>query len=292
MDYYIRMGLLVGWALFGLAALIWWQRRHGSRKYSYTERAQVILDAIQAHGDLGMIYWSKSEKKFIRRVVTPEELDGYSMRGFDHTLGRPRIFKVTRIRLIELIPPGGPKAPPSRLKLISWPTVTTISLGCLVLIMLALALIRGRGPAPMAGEFVPVIEQPGATSAVPPVVSQTVTADVPVRPVLPVVVDSNDFLNAPPVPLLPTETWYVVVETHPKYKTGQVSGGLQAVLRCRPERAAELEKSVQALGRAVVWSGEKKRATGIQRMLENYDLLAALEAANADSTNSLPAGTP
>jgi len=312
-DYYIRMGLLAAWVLFALAALVWWRRKHGSKKYSYTERAQIILDAIHDRLDVGMIYWSKSEKKFIRRVVTPEELDGYSMRGFDHTLGGIRIFKVTRIRLIEPIPTGSPKRAPSRMKLVSVPTVLAISLGGVALALLALALVRGKGPQPLTSIVPLPIEPPGITSTPPadvlkladsrresppvPAANTNLTMKAP----LPVEADPDDFLNAPPVPVKPSEAWYLVVENHPQYKTGQLANMLQAVLRYRPERAVGLEQDVTTLGRAVVWSGPKDRAERFRQLLDGYDILAKIERAggeagqtnaNVTATNAISAKTP
>ncbi|MCG3148081.1 MAG: hypothetical protein PCFJNLEI_01523 [Verrucomicrobiae bacterium] len=293
MEQYIRIGLLAVWVLFALAALVWWRRRHSSKKYSYTERAQVILDAIHAGVDVGMIYWSKSEKKFIRRVVTPEELDGYSMRAFDHTLGGIRIFKVTRIRLIEPIPKGAPKRAPSRLKLVSVPTVAAITLGGIALGLLALTLNRGTGPQPMAASLpLPAIRAPGVPVPVepPPAPAPTNAAlALPVK-LAPKEVDPDDFLNAPPEPVQPKEKWYLILENHAKYKPGQVANQLQAILRYRPERAVELEQSVVNLGRAVVWSGSKARAEMLQQLMAGYDLAAVIERADGE-TNAVVQGS-
>lgn len=278
------MGLLGAWVLFALAALIWWRRRHDSKKYSYTERAQIILDAIRDRLDLGMIYWSKTERKFIRRVITPLELDGYSMKAFDHSLGSNRIFKVTRIRLVEIIPTGAPKQPPSRMKLVSMPTLVAVGLGVVALALLALALVRSQGPEQLTGVLPPQIAAPGL--AIPPspqvptpppdALKLTAVPDVATNASLAEPVE-DDFMKAPPVPVPPADTWYLLVESHPNYKPGQVAGLLQTVLRYKMERAVELEQSVQQLGRAVVWSGPKERAEKCRQMLESYDLVAKLE---------------
>lgn len=292
------MGLLATWLLFAIAALVWWRRRHSSKKYSFTERAQVILEAIQAKLDVGIIYWSKHENKFLRRVVTPEELDGYSLRGFDHTLKRTRVFKVTRIRLIELIPQGAVKRAPSRMKLVSVPTVAATGLGGIALVLLALALIRGQGPPPLTGIIAPPLVAPGIANPLPAVITTAATDTLQIADAKlisttkpPAEVDPDDFLNAPIPTVTPAETWYLVVESHPKYKQSQVATTLQTILRYRPDRAIELEQSVMNLGRAVVWSGPKKRAERFQQLLEGYDILAKIEPATS-ATNAVSTKTP
>ena len=71
MDRWIRFGLFAAWLLLGVAGLIWWRRRQTSRRYPYSERASVIQESLRQMADLALVYWSKSERKYLRRIVTP-----------------------------------------------------------------------------------------------------------------------------------------------------------------------------------------------------------------------------
>jgi hypothetical protein len=282
-DQYIRIGLVAVWALFGVALLVWWRRRRASKRYAYSERAQTILDAIRLGRPVGMIYWSKTEKRFLRRVVTPRELDGYSMRGWDHKLGTERIFKVTRIRWAEVIPAGAPEKPPSRFKVISRATVVATALGGIALALLAVALLRSKPVTPVT-VILPPLETPAAAPAVAtaaPVTNQTAAPNVFTLPAGRGGGDAEDFLTAAPSPVVEKVTSSLVVENHPRYKPGQVSTVLRSVLRYRPERALELEQSVATLGQAAVWFGPAERGERLQRLLENLDLQVRLEVEEA-----------
>src|SRR5207249_590913 len=76
------------------------------RHYPYSERAEVVLEALQKATDLAMIYWSKSERRFQRRIITPLELDGYMLKAFDHTRNDVHEFKITRIKAVVPVARG------------------------------------------------------------------------------------------------------------------------------------------------------------------------------------------
>jgi ATP-dependent Clp protease adapter protein ClpS len=308
-DHYIRMGLAAAWALFILTGLIWWWRRRGSKHYPYSERATLILDAIRDGCDIGMIYWSKTQRRYISRVVTPQSLDGYAMRAVDHTTGAERIFKVTRIRLLHIIPAGAPKRAPSRLVLIPPITYAVIGLGVVALGLFAFAILHGHGPSQLITQLPPALEPTSTLASSPPHASvtsnsltiterstDTASSSVPsiIDPTISLPRHANtpldDFLNEPtPTAPVVTNLCYVVVQNHPSYKINQVAGVLQALFHYRADRAIELEQSVRTLGRAVVWSGPKDRAERFRQFLEGYDIAATIEQETKHSQTNNPA---
>lgn len=311
MDYYIRWGLLLAWLLFGLALLIWWRRRHASRRYPYSERAAVILQALEQGADIGMIYWSKTARRHLRRVVTPQSLDGYAMRAFDPKAAEVRIYKVTRIRWLELIPRGAPRRAPSIWKLVTPAMAGAVAVGLLAFGLLALALTRSQGPQRLSGVVPPPVEPPAdltstvvaarSVGAVVATASATVAESaIRLSGMTPVMgVNTDDFLNVPaPEVTKPIRLWRVVVLKHPDYKITQVAAALSAAIRCAPNRCVELEQAVNQIGEAVVWTGPRERAEKIKRLLEGYHLTVRVESpdepaepAGSGATNE-PAATP
>lgn len=298
MDFYIKLALVVAWAGFSVVLLVWWRRRHSSRRYPYSDRAAVILRALEQRADLGMIYWSKSERRHLRRVVTPQSLDGYAMRAFDPKVGDVRIFKVTRIRLIELIPPGAPKRAPSRWKLVTPALAVAVLAGCFALGLLGLVLLRGKGPERLTGIVPPPVEPPAdlsvavAAARAPALMPTNQLAErtpvealaatqpaVRVTGMAPVTgTDTDDFLNAP-MPVVPkaSSQWRVVVLKHASYQVNQVATALAGTIRCSNLRCVELEQAVRNIGEAVVWSGKRERAEKLKQLLEGYDLAVRLD---------------
>jgi len=273
-ELYIRIGLLLTWVGFAVALLLWWRRRQGAQHFAYSERATVILEAIRDGLDLGIIYWSKSEKKFIRRVITPQHLDGYSLHCFDQTKQVERIFKVTRMRLVEIIPAGAVKRPPSRTKLFSWAMVSTTAIGFLALALLGLTLVRGQGPRPATNFIVPAIEPPAlmvTTNAIP---------EPPVPPV-PVKLDEDDYLNPPATTnYLAQNPCQITVIMSPRYKAGEIASALRMAIRLSDVRLAELESNVRQLGEAVVWTGNRRQSTNAAKMLINLELVIRVDCAD------------
>jgi tetratricopeptide (TPR) repeat protein len=87
---------LAGWFL-------WWLRRR-DRKYPAAERVEKISEALREGRDIRIVYWSKSRKRFIKEIVTPQSQDGSYMKAHDHARGINRKFKITRIKEIVVYP--------------------------------------------------------------------------------------------------------------------------------------------------------------------------------------------
>ena len=121
-----------------IAILVRRRRRRSLHHYSFPERSAVILDALKTRSDLAIVYWSKSQKKYLRRVVTPLDLDLDSLKAFDHSLQDVRLFKVIRIRQITLLSPGNHDAPP---RLGASMSVRVIALCALAALVVAVAIL-------------------------------------------------------------------------------------------------------------------------------------------------------
>jgi hypothetical protein len=289
LDRWIRYGLAVAWAGFALGILLWWwRRRYSTRHYSYSERATVIHDAIQQSADLGVIYWSKSEKSFLRRVITPLEMEGYTLKAFDHTAGDIRIFKVTRLKTVELVPRGSEKLP-SRFATagVVW---ALVGLGVVAVALLAVALYRGRGAADDAAMHLP------STNALSSSVS-TARYSIATSPTTDVTSAATPDITLPDVPVpnpapVPKATkgsqdrWEVVVYDHPTDDTNFVASALQKMLNCSAAEAGEYARQIRLRGHAAVWGGRWTQAEVLRQTLESEDIIAKVQL--AAPTNSSP----
>jgi tetratricopeptide (TPR) repeat protein len=87
-----------------LVGVLLWRLRKRERNYPPAERANKISEALREGRDVRIVYWSKSRKRFVREIVTPESLDGLYMKALDHGRGVSRRFKITRIKEIVVFP--------------------------------------------------------------------------------------------------------------------------------------------------------------------------------------------
>ncbi|MGD0652594.1 MAG: tetratricopeptide repeat protein [Verrucomicrobiia bacterium] len=87
-----------------LVGVLLWRLRKRERNYPPAERANKISEALREGRDVRIVYWSKSRKRFVREIVTPESLDGLYMKALDHARGVTRRFKITRIKEIVVFP--------------------------------------------------------------------------------------------------------------------------------------------------------------------------------------------
>jgi predicted DNA-binding transcriptional regulator YafY len=92
--------LLLLLALVGIQVWKRWQKR---RRYSHSERARLIAEAVQTGKDLRVVYWSRTEKKMIKCVLTPHRLHNVFLEGYDQTHTKMRRFKTTRIKELQII---------------------------------------------------------------------------------------------------------------------------------------------------------------------------------------------
>ncbi len=274
MEQVIRYGLLLAWLAFGFAVLWWWRRRLSSKHYSYSERAAIILQAIKQSADLGLVYWSRREKRFLRRIVTPMELDGYSMKAFDHTANDVRTFKVTRIRVVEIMQRGSQQEPPR----LTVPASTWAlgGLGVVALGLLVVFLFRGRNAAqsPPLSTNLPPFEA-SATPEKPAPVPVPAPTPEPPQPV------SAGSATAPvPAPATGAtgELWAVIVVDSPDTGTNLLSRILRAAVKCTDTEADALARQIRARGRAKVWEGRRADAELIREILESDDIIVRLEA--------------
>ncbi len=273
MELVIRYGLLLAWLAFGFAVLWWWRRRLTSKHYSYSERAAVILQAIKQNADLGLVYWSRREKRFLRRIVTPMELDGYSMKAFDHTANDVRTFKVTRIRVVELVPRGSPQEPPH----LTIPASTWAlgGLGVVALGLLVVFLFRARNAAqspPLSTNLAPF--EASATPETPAPLPAAAPTPAPSQP-------PSAESAAAPVPVPATgEVWAVIVVDSPDTPTNLLARILHAAVKCTDTEADALARQIRARGRAKVWEGRRADAELLREILESDDIVVRLEAAD------------
>ena len=289
MDRLIRIGLLFAWVAFGIAALMWWWRHlYGSRRYSYPERATAIQEALRINSDLGIIYWSKTEKRFLRRVVTPLELDGYSLKAFDHADNDIRIFKVTRLKTVEIVERGSNKVPPlASATGLLW---VIAALGGAAIGLLAVALYRGRE----ATDGFPPLPPPSSnvmSSSVSTAASVTATAAAMV--VATTTMDTSTVTGAangaPPEETESTDTtsvvaaagswdrWEVVVYDHPMYDTNLVAAALKKHLNCSRKEAMEFSRQMRMAGQVRVWEGKWTKAEVLRQTLEAEDIVSRVQ---------------
>lgn len=299
MDRWIRYGLAIAWVGFALAMLLWWWRRsYSTRRYSYSERASIIHEAMQQSADLGVIYWSKSQKTFLRRIITPLELEGYTLRAFDHNVNDVRIFKVTRIKTVEVVPRGSEKLP-LRLS-VSGAIWTLAGLGVAAITLLAVALYRGRETAtgtswlPPSSTNVPssslstsrfVIANAATTNATNatstnatlpdgtgPTTANTTSTDVTLPDVSGPIATS-----APPVIKASADQWGVVVYDQTTYDTNFVATALHRLVNCSPAEAEKYTRQIRTQGHAPVWFGRWTQAEVLRQTLEAEDIVAKVE---------------
>jgi hypothetical protein len=276
-DRWIRFGLFAAWLVLGFAILIWWRRLHASRRYPYSERAVVIQEAFKQMADLALVYWSKSEKKYLRRIVTPLELDGYSLKAFDHSINDARIFKVTRIREITLVAPGS-RVLPSMIasSLQNWALGVY---GVAAALLLALALFRREGQKidatalPSEPLTSPFETLPLPATNAPEPLSTPVSATPTPEPAAPAI--NTNYSTVPAVD--PSELWEVIVDNDPSYDTNRVAQVIQEAALCKTLEAQEFARQVQVLGHASIWQGNWTQAERIRQALEAEDLLAHLK---------------
>jgi hypothetical protein len=288
LDQWIRWGLLVAWSVFGIALLIWWWRRRYSRlKYAYTERAVAIKKAIDESADLGVVYWSKTEKRFLRRLITPLELDGYALKAFDHSVNDVRIFQVTRFKTIEIVPPGTKKLPSLRSALN--PNWVLAGIGVIAIGFLAFALYRGLGAAVDSSSAPPppppeIPETNVSTSAVSTatvttgtsvvaqatgVVTQQIPAEVTEPPPAPA--------PKPPAGKGPQDRWELVVYDQAAYDTNFVARILGKLLSASPADSAELVRIIRTQGQARVWEGRWTQAEILRQTFDAEGISVRLQ---------------
>ncbi len=270
MDRWIHLGLLGTWFLFTLVFLIWWRRRRPARRYPYSERATVILAALHQTADLGIIYFSKSEKKFQKRIVTPLELDGYSLKAFDHTRNELRIFKVTRLRDAVIIPKGTRSFP--RIKSESGSRWALVGFGGAALALLAFTLLRDRLPGGQSG--VSSDSRRPASAAVTTTSSPSAEPGVPPKSESP---QGNSTTNAAAVEAV--TIWEIVVEDSPEYEMSSAAEVLKQVLGCSVSEAQEFVGQLRSQGRATVWSGPRTNAERRRKEFEAEGFVVHLQPA-------------
>jgi ATP-dependent Clp protease adapter protein ClpS len=250
------------------------------RSYPYSERASVILEAIRQSADLGVVYWSKSSKGFLRRVITPLQLDGYNLKAFDHSKGDIRVFKVTRLKTVEIVPRGSEKLP-SRM-LASGTAWSLGVLGVAAVALLVVALYRGRvgeptsiGPPSSTNALLSRVATGRITIARASIPDGTGGTSTPTEITLPDVLGPTP----PPAPkVIPApERWEVVVYDHPTYDTNLVTASLQKLLDCPASEAQEYTRKVRAQGRAAVWAGRWTQAEVLRQTLEAEDIVAKVQ---------------
>ena len=271
MDRWIHLGLLGTWFLFALVFLIWWRRRRPARRYPFSERATVILAALHQTADMGIIYWSKSEKKFQKRIVTPLELDGYSLKAFDHTRNEVRIFKVTRLRDAVIIPKGTRTFP--RIKSESGSRWALVGFGGAALALLAFTLLRDRLPGGQSGVSSDARRSASATV--------TTTSSPSAEPGVPLKLESpqgNSATNAAVADKAVT-IWEIVVEDSPEYEMSRAAEVLQQVLGCSASEEQELVEQLRSQGRATVWSGPRTNAERRRQEFEAEGFVVNLQPA-------------
>jgi hypothetical protein len=273
--------LYAAWLLVSIAGLILWRRGHSSRRYPYSERAAVILEALKQMADLALVYWSKSEKKYLRRIVTPLELDGYSLKAFDHSTNDVRIFKVTRIREIKLVARGSRVLPPLiAASLSNW---ALGACGLAAALLLAVALFRKEGPKidaatlPAGTLKTPFETLPLPATNAPEPLRAPVSATPTPEPATPA---SNTNPSAVPA-VAPSELWEVIVDNDPSYDTNRVAQVIQQAALCTTLQAEEFARQVQSLGHASIWRGNWTQAERIRQALEAEDLLAHLKSSES-----------
>ena len=284
MDQLIRIGLLFAWVAFGIAALLWWWRHlYGARRYSYSERATAIQEALRQSADLGVIYWSKTEKRFLRRALTPLELDGYSLKAFDHTDNDIRVFKVTRLKTVEVVPRGSNKVPPlASATGLLW---VLTGLGGTAIALLAVALYRGRGASeefpPLPPPPLHVMPSSVSTDALATTdTSATVVATAPMD--TSTVTKVADAVSPAATAATPTTSvavitgslvrWQVVVFDHPMYDTNLVATALKKLLNCSRSEAMEYSRQMRLVGQVRVWEGKWTKAEVLRQTLEAQDI--------------------
>lgn len=231
-----------------IALFLWRRRRRSSHHYSFPERSAVIVDALKQGSALAIVYWSKSQGKYLRRVVTPLDLDMDSLKAFDHTLQDVRLFKVIRIRQITVLPPGSHESPPRLVASIAMRVVAVCVFA--VLAVAAAMLFRKIGPH----------ATPSANRQEAPV---------------------KDFSTLPPSVTNHTEStaelWDIVVDDDAGYNTTAVAQILEAGLKCTPAEAQMYVRTIRSAGHAPVWRGEWAEVERIRQFLEGEDLVARLE---------------
>jgi hypothetical protein len=293
LDQWIRWGLLAAWSVFAIAALTWWwRRRYRSLKYSYSERAVAIKKAIDESSDLGLVYWSKTERRFLRRIITPLELDGYSLKAFDHTDSDVRIFQVTRIKTIEIVAPGTEKLPP--LKSALNPGWALAGVGVVAIGLLAFALYRGSG----------TIEEPSSllpdTSVAPSMVSTAATdaaqtSAVDQASTVATQEAPAEAIEPPPAPKVVVgkrlqDQWELIVYDQAAYDTNFVAKILQRLLNTSQADAEVLVRQIRVHGQARVWEGRWTQAEILRQTFDAEGISARLQLIKAQdlSDTGLP----
>lgn len=87
-----------------LFCLLLWRLTMRRRKYRPAKRAEKILEALRDRCDIRIVYWSDTQRRFVKEVVTPESLEGVYMNAHDQAQGITRKFNITRIREIVVYP--------------------------------------------------------------------------------------------------------------------------------------------------------------------------------------------
>jgi predicted DNA-binding transcriptional regulator YafY len=139
----VLIGALLA-VLFALLVYWLWRRWQGRKRYAYSERAHLISEAMRIAADLSLVYWSRTEKRYLKRVVTPHELEGFFLKGYDHTRNKIRYFKITRIKDLQIISGSETKAEVHGNESVSATRLLTVALGVTVAVLIFLLLWRSR----------------------------------------------------------------------------------------------------------------------------------------------------
>lgn len=207
----------------------------------------MILDALKQGSDLGIVYWSRSQRKYLRRVVTPLDLDVDSLKAFDHSIQDVRLFKVVRIRQITLLPPGTHDAPAHlaaslAMRVVSISLLAALAVGVTLLFRVHSSQAPARLPGPPTNSF----------TTLPSVVTNRVT-----------------------------EVWQIVVDDDPHYDNVAVAQILENALHCSSSEAQALMRTIRSTGQAPVWRGSWTEAERTRQFLEGEDLVARVERVEA-----------
>jgi hypothetical protein len=295
LEQWIRWALLTAWSVFAIALLVWWwRRRFRSLKYSYPERAVAIKKAIDESSDLAIVYWSKKGRRFLRRIVSPLELDGYSLKAFDHTVNDVRIFQVTRIKTFEIIAPGTEKLPSFKSALS--PNWLLVGLGVVAIALLAFALYRGFGTTERTASAPPPElpdneEESSSVSTTNTVAGPTsAVAEASVAATQQVAVE---VVRPSPPPKVATslrsqDRWELVIYDQAAYDTNYVAKVLQRLLNSTPADSGELVRKIRAQGQARVWEGRWTQAEILRQTFDAEGISARLQPLQPQEPPGLP----
>jgi hypothetical protein len=279
---------LIPVALLLIGLLMEMRSRRAQQQYPFPERARISHQAIRAGVDVRIVFWSRSENRFLKREMKPLELQGFYLKGIDKESGVEIAVKATRIKEIVPLQPvvedsgaTTPEPPP-------WEKrrrpQTNRNMSAIFILAGTAGLVLLLGIKLLPHHRVLRMEVDEESKKI------RLRQDVPVEVNVAIPSTATDSTNqvghaSPALAVKPgamtttNQMWNVVISLNPAQNAPDVRQALQQVFGYPPALAEKFIPETGLRGKLTVWSGPYALATNHLAQLQGLALPASLETA-------------